>query len=591
MSEHGRTHHGSGRVARTAESEGARDPVASRLASSRSRKGQARDMVQALGRLGGGDVQRTAAEGVSGSGGPLPHLDAVQASFGRHDVGGVRAHVGGRAADASAAIGARAYATGNDVAFAHSPDLHTAAHEAAHVVQQRAGVQLAGGVGEEGDAYERHADAVADAVVQGRSAEGLLDASPGGGAGVQRAVQRDGDVAAQRNAAKLAMEEWKSEQLQLLNRQKDFEDQNWTWYLSRTSLNPFLTMDEAWYIGLAAGALTAVLGALVPTTAIGTKIGSLVGTAAGPAGTVVGAVVGFVLGAIAGLIIGLLTDSPDSAAAAAAQATGDQIGEQIRASSARRDDQFATVESEIETQKGVVDAETDTAVLDQTAVNFQAEKRTAARAKDAIDTSSRTMAREMLQRWTLQHAGDEEDQASDTSETQWDTAADATGLRTDGNIRRPDLFIHQSEAVLTRAGLDPRFFGESIARMKETVGGSSGDGQQNVDVGGRFRLTASQALDRYQKRYIWPTGAIADARRFEDWYLASYRADTGQSWVSRRERRDIRRNRVHVECFLDLTTADGACYVNEWEWRLVFPSVEELGWMYDGDHSFDISPD
>ena len=32
-----------------------------------------------------------------------------------------------------------------------------------------------GGVGEEGDPYEQHADAVADAVVQGRSAEGLLD--------------------------------------------------------------------------------------------------------------------------------------------------------------------------------------------------------------------------------------------------------------------------------------------------------------------------------------------------------------------------------------------------------------------------------
>jgi len=36
-------------------------------------------------------------------------------------------------------------------------------------------VQLKGGIGEAGDPYERHADAVADAVVAGRSAEGLLE--------------------------------------------------------------------------------------------------------------------------------------------------------------------------------------------------------------------------------------------------------------------------------------------------------------------------------------------------------------------------------------------------------------------------------
>ena len=43
------------------------------------------------------------------------------------------------------------------------------------MIQQRSGVQLSGGVGEAADRYERQADAVADAVVQGRSAEALLD--------------------------------------------------------------------------------------------------------------------------------------------------------------------------------------------------------------------------------------------------------------------------------------------------------------------------------------------------------------------------------------------------------------------------------
>lgn len=143
----------------------------------------------------GGEVQAQASEGVRGSGGQLPHLDRIQASFGRHDVSGARAHVGGDAKRASDGIGARAYATGNDVAFGESPDLHTAAHEAAHVVQQRGGVQLSGGVGQEGDSYERQADAVADRVVQGKSAEDLLGANQGqakGSGGVQKApVQMD----------------------------------------------------------------------------------------------------------------------------------------------------------------------------------------------------------------------------------------------------------------------------------------------------------------------------------------------------------------------------------------------------------------
>ncbi len=119
-------------------------------------------------------VHEHAAAGVAGTGAALPHLDAIQASFGAHDVTGIRAHVGGDAASASSAIGAEAYATGNDVAFAESPSLFVAAHEAAHVVQQRAGVSLLGGVGIPGDTYEQHADAVAEKVVRGESAEGLL---------------------------------------------------------------------------------------------------------------------------------------------------------------------------------------------------------------------------------------------------------------------------------------------------------------------------------------------------------------------------------------------------------------------------------
>lgn len=134
-----------------------------------------------------------AKAGVDGAADAMPHESQIQTSFGRYDVSGIRTRTGGRAAQASQNLGASAYAIGDQVGFAQTPDLHTAAHEAAHVVQQRSGVQLKGGVdGGRGDVHEQHADAVADQVVRGESAEGLLDgmagSTHGGGAtAVQRA--------------------------------------------------------------------------------------------------------------------------------------------------------------------------------------------------------------------------------------------------------------------------------------------------------------------------------------------------------------------------------------------------------------------
>jgi len=55
---------------------------------------------------------------------------------------------------------------GDRVAFQQTPDLHTTAHEAAHVVQQRSGVAPVGGVGQDGDTCERQADSIADRVAR-----------------------------------------------------------------------------------------------------------------------------------------------------------------------------------------------------------------------------------------------------------------------------------------------------------------------------------------------------------------------------------------------------------------------------------------
>jgi hypothetical protein len=104
----------------------------------------------------------------------LPFLDSIQKSFGHHDLSDVRAQTGAAAGAAVWERGAEAFTRGSVVTFAHAPGLHTAAHEAAHVIQQRAGVEVVGGVGRDGDAYERHADEVAERVVAKEVSEGGL---------------------------------------------------------------------------------------------------------------------------------------------------------------------------------------------------------------------------------------------------------------------------------------------------------------------------------------------------------------------------------------------------------------------------------
>lgn len=121
-------------------------------------------------------IHAAAARGVATPWAALPHAGAIQRSFGRHDVSSLQAHVGDAAAAAAAEMSADAYTMGNHVVLGKHTDLFTVAHEAAHAVEQRAGVQLPGGVGSPGDAHERHADAVAARVTAGASAEPLLNA-------------------------------------------------------------------------------------------------------------------------------------------------------------------------------------------------------------------------------------------------------------------------------------------------------------------------------------------------------------------------------------------------------------------------------
>ena len=141
---------------------------------------QARRSDQSVQLNGNGDVSadtihEAAGVGIRTPSTSLPYARSIQASFGRHDISGIQFHDGPVAAQSARNMNAEAYTSAGHVVSGRRISKHTAAHEAAHYIQQRGGIQLKGGVGSVGDKYERHADAVADAVVRGRSAEALLD--------------------------------------------------------------------------------------------------------------------------------------------------------------------------------------------------------------------------------------------------------------------------------------------------------------------------------------------------------------------------------------------------------------------------------
>src|SRR5690349_24712432 len=77
-------------------------------------------------------------DGVRGAGSALPGRGRLEAAFGA-SLAGVRLHDGPDARAACEALGAEAYALGDDVAVRGGAPDHVIAHEAAHVLQQRGG--------------------------------------------------------------------------------------------------------------------------------------------------------------------------------------------------------------------------------------------------------------------------------------------------------------------------------------------------------------------------------------------------------------------------------------------------------------------
>lgn len=146
----------------------------------------------------GGGTQASATDvanqGFSGGGSKIPYQSEMEASFGGVDFSDVKAHTGPAAKSASGALGAQAYAMGNQVSFGtDNPSKSLVAHELTHVLQQTGGsgrraARHGDGIDVSGEA---EANAVESAVASGRTAESALTgAAKAGGVARKPALNR-----------------------------------------------------------------------------------------------------------------------------------------------------------------------------------------------------------------------------------------------------------------------------------------------------------------------------------------------------------------------------------------------------------------
>lgn len=175
------------RGTRSSQLEAPRHPIAS---------GLLRKPRDGNGVAEGAEAAVAAASASSGERLPETLMRTFEASLGA-DLSSVRIHTGGASADASHAVGARAYAVGQDIHFgagqydpASTAGQHLIAHEVAHTVQQQGGTarrQHKLEVSAPHDAAEHEADAAADAMIGGRA----FAIGGGGGAVARKTVFRD----------------------------------------------------------------------------------------------------------------------------------------------------------------------------------------------------------------------------------------------------------------------------------------------------------------------------------------------------------------------------------------------------------------
>lgn len=191
---------------------------------------------------------------------------------------------------------------------------------------------------------------------------------------------------------------------------------------------------------------------------------------------------------------------------------------------------------------------------------------------------------QMLATWTLQRAGDEEDANKHTDGAAYEEAHKK--LATDGNLARRDLFIHQCRFEFGRLGVDAEgtlaSWSKKLAAQPrelelEEVIGRLGPLYLQTD-----RFTKPDRLSAYLgERFAWddeldlmPSEEEIESKLLNESMLSFNPDPESQRFVGRAKKNTPRFERmvasggVRLACEVKVTDADGAIFVDEYQYRL-----------------------
>jgi len=346
-------------------------------------------------------------------------------------------------------------------------------------------------------------------------------------------------------------------------------------FFGLTSSNPSLSLGKDSTEGLVSNTLgNAVAGGAkwVFSKLAARGAAAATGAAAGGAiGGVPGAIVGFVIGVLIETTAGLLYDlfrpsSEERAAADASKRTAALIESSEQTLQARETSAIATAREKVdELQASMEDIDDPQEVVE---FHLEVRKEAAENARNKPDATERSLAQNLIQEWAMEHAGDENDPDSNTSEAQWEDAVAAGFGGAEQLEGRWETFAYQTRGHFASVGLDTT----EAQRVVDLV---DSDTPSN-----RPRAPGSSEPPR-----TTPLGGDGVERRLERHNRNRFYFDKavnpealigflGRSYAEPSEegKQAIREGRFKLECVVNLEDDERTVYVDAWEYTLTFPS-------------------
>ncbi len=347
-------------------------------------------------------------------------------------------------------------------------------------------------------------------------------------------------------------------------KERRWEESNFIDFLTKTSQNPRVSWGQGTAFGIFAEALSSAAGAGVVTflkhRATKAAAGGTGAAVGGAIGNVPGAAVGFVVGILVEygvtLLLDHITGKSDGEARAAAQAVAQNnqlIQSQLAVLNAKEDKATAATRTAAKDLTARVDAAANPQEVSGIRHDLKVSTDAFATKPSASDRSLMTR---MLADWVLQHAGDENEANTDTSDDQWDdarTLAFGKGRSLDSH---PEIFAHQTLLHWEDLGLPGQALTAPMIKDATAAGSNGAERIMDAYDGKAFEFTRTTKPDAFI--------------RFVEHGEGRSLTDDGKQ--------AIREGRFKLKATFDLREYHGAVYVDKWDYDLELIGPDMTQW-------------